>query len=265
MPTGISQKKGYSARMNAIPHACLIIIGNEILSGRTRDTNLGWLAEQLNSSGVRMYEARVIPDVEEIIIATVNACRARFDYVFTTGGIGPTHDDITSAAIAKAFGVPLILHPEAKRLLQQHYTAGDLNEARLKMAYIPEGASLIANPVSSAPGFQIGNVFVMAGVPRIMQAMFDDIRPRLRGGSQTHTVTLHTNLAEGTYAARLSEIQTAFPDIEIGSYPHFRQGRVSASLVARGTDIAQLAQVEERLDEMIAELGGRRLSDSDIA
>jgi molybdenum cofactor synthesis domain-containing protein len=251
--------------MTATSHACLIIIGNEILSGRTKDTNLAWLGEQLNECGVRLFEGRVIPDVEEIIIATVNECRARFDYVFTTGGIGPTHDDITSAAIAKAFGVPLLLHPEAHRLLQAHYTPDQLNEARRKMAYIPEGASLIANPVSSAPGFQMENVFVMAGVPRIMQAMFDDIRPRLKGGAKTQALTLHTNLPEGTYAAALTELQAAFPDIEIGSYPHFRHGRISTSLVARGHDLARLAQLEDRLDEMIAALGGKRLSDTDVA
>ena len=251
--------------MNASPHACLIIIGNEILSGRTRDSNLGWLGEQLNECGVRLFEGRVIPDVEEIIIATVNECRARFDYVFTTGGIGPTHDDITSAAIAKAFGVTLELNPEAEKLLQAHYEPGQLNDARMKMAYIPHGASLIANPVSSAPGFQIGNVFVMAGVPRIMQAMFDDIRPRLKGGPKAFAVTLHTNLAEGTYAAALTTLQDAFPDIEIGSYPHFRAGKISTSLVARGQDLARLAQLEDRLDEMVAELGGRRLSDAEVA
>jgi molybdenum cofactor synthesis domain-containing protein len=251
--------------MNASPHACLIIIGNEILSGRTRDTNLGWLGEQLNECGVRLYEGRVIPDVEEIIIATVNECRARFDYVFTTGGIGPTHDDITSAAISKAFGVSLELNPEAEKLLQAHYEPGQLNDARMKMAYIPHGASLIANPVSSAPGFQIGNVFVMAGVPRIMQAMFDDIRPRLKGGPRAHAVTLHTNLAEGTYAAALTELQEAFPDIEIGSYPHFRSGKISTSLVARGHDLARLAQLEDRMDEMVAALGGRRLTDAEVA
>lgn len=251
--------------MNATPHACLLIIGNEILSGRTKDTNLSWLGEQLNECGVRLYEARVIPDVEEIIIATLNECRAKFTYVFTTGGIGPTHDDITSAAVAKAFSVPLELHPEAHRILEAHYKPGELNEARLKMAHVPQGASLIANPVSSAPGFQMENVFVMAGVPRIMQAMFDDIRPRLKGGAKTQAVTIHTNLPEGTYAAKLTELQGEFPDIEIGSYPHFRHGCISTSLVARGPDLARLAQLEERLDEMVAELGGRRLSEAELA
>ncbi|MGH7115310.1 MAG: competence/damage-inducible protein A, partial [Stellaceae bacterium] len=148
--------------------ACVLIIGNEILSGRTQDENLGFLARELNEAGIRLREARVIPDVAEVIVATVNEVRRRFDYVFTTGGIGPTHDDITARCMADAFAVPLILHPDARRLLETHYPAGHLNEARLRMAMGPEGAVLLPNPISRAPGFQVGNVFVLPGVPSIM-------------------------------------------------------------------------------------------------
>ena len=164
--------------------AALIIIGNEILSGRTKDANLPHLATELNSVGVRLAEVRVIPDIEAEIIATVNALRAKFDYVFTTGGIGPTHDDITAESIAKAFELPLTQHPEALRRLQHHYNDNglELTAARLRMANTPEGASLIDNPISTAPGFRVGNVFVMAGVPKIMQAMLASLKDQLHGG-----------------------------------------------------------------------------------
>src|SRR5512134_200599 len=162
--------------------AAVIIIGNEVLSGRTADANLCFLAKALNEVGVRVREARIIPDDEAVIVETVNACRQTFDYVLTTGGIGPTHDDITSASIAKAFGVPLERNPQAIRALEQHYRPGEFNEAGRKMADIPAGASLIDNPLSKAPGFQIGNVFVLPGVPVIMRAMFDGLRARLSGG-----------------------------------------------------------------------------------
>lgn len=223
------------------PTACLIIIGNEILSGRTKDTNLPWLGEQLNEIGVRLREARVIPDIHETIVATVNACRTAFDYVFTTGGIGPTHDDITSAAIAKAFGVALPRHPEAERLLRAHY--GDqINEARLKMAEIPEGGTLIPNPVSIAPGYRIGNVFVLAGVPRIMQAMFEHAKHELRGGKKMLSRTLSIFVTEGTIAKGLTDIQNRFPEVEIGSYPFIRTNRLGTSLVLRCTNEARLGE-----------------------
>jgi len=164
--------------------ACLIVIGNEILSGRTRDANLAFIGARLNEVGIRLAEARVIPDVEDVIVEAVNEVRRRFVYVFTTGGIGPTHDDITAASVAKAFGVPLIQNPAARALLEARYEPGMLNEARLRMANTPKGARLIENPVSTAPGFQIGNVFVMAGVPTIMRAMFEGVVPRLVGGNR---------------------------------------------------------------------------------
>src|SRR6202051_3823473 len=202
--------------------ACVVIIGNEILSGRTQDANLAFIAQGLNDAGIRLREARVIPDDTETIIGTVNEVRAKFDYVFTTGGIGPTHDDITSACIAEAFGVPLIVHPEAKRILESHYPPGGLNEARLRMAQVPEGAALLPNPISRAPGFRIGNVFVLPGVPQIMQAIFNELRHRLQGGAAVLSRSVSCTLAEGTIAKDLGELQTRYSDLEIGSYPYFR-------------------------------------------
>jgi len=180
--------------------ACVLIIGNEILSGRVQDANLAFLATGLNEAGVRLREARVIPDVAETIVSTVNEVRRNFDYVFTTGGIGPTHDDITSACIAEAFGVKLIVHPEAKRILESHYPPGGLNEARLRMAHMPEGSVLLLNPISRAPGFRIGNVYVMAGVPQVMQATFSELQHRLRGGAKVLSRSVSCGLGEGTIA-----------------------------------------------------------------
>src|SRR5215467_3543853 len=168
----------------AVVTACVLIIGNEILSGRTQDANLAFLARGLNDAGIRLREARVIPDDRGDIVSTVNEVRRAFDYVFTTGGIGPTHDDITAQCVADAFGVALIIHPEAKRLLETHYPPGQLNEARLRMAMVPEGAALLPNPISRAPGFQIANVFVLPGVPSIMQGIFEQLKYRLVGGEK---------------------------------------------------------------------------------
>ncbi len=233
------------------PTACLIVIGNEILSGRTKDKNISWLANELNENGLRLTEVRVIPDVTETIIATVNACRAQFTYIFTTGGIGPTHDDITSEAIALAFGVPLECNKEARALLLRHYGEADLNEARLKMAHIPVGSALIPNPVSAAPGFHIGNVYVMAGVPSIMQAMFAEIRHELKGGAKMLSRTVSAYITEGILAADLTAIQNSNPDIEIGSYPFMRAQRLGTSLVARGTDAQALDAVQNELRAML--------------
>lgn len=237
--------------------AALIIIGNEILSGRTQDRNLAYIAQALNDAGVKLMEVRVIPDLEGAIIETVNALRGAFDYVFTTGGIGPTHDDITTAAIAKAFGVNVVRHPEAERRLLKHYTPEQVNEARMKMADIPEGATLIDNPVSSAPGFIIGNVYVMAGVPSIMQAMLDQVIPSLKGGLPTRSKTLSANITEGTIAADLTEIQNRYPDVEIGSYPFMKQGRLGTSLVARATDTARLAACAADIQAMLERFGAQ--------
>lgn len=192
--------------------ACLLIIGNEILSGRTQDTNLVFLGKRLNDIGIRLVEARVIPDIESVIVETVNEVRARHDYVFTTGGIGPTHDDITAACIAKAFGLPLIRNPQALAILAAHYPAGELNEARLQMTNTPEGARLIENPVSRAPGFQIENVFVMAGIPAIAQAMFEGVVERLVGGQPLISKSLTVDLPEGALAKGLGALQRRYPD-----------------------------------------------------
>ena len=236
--------------------ACLIIIGNEILSGRTRDANLQFLAENLNALGIRLMEGRIIPDVEDTIIAAVNDARARFDYVFTTGGIGPTHDDITAAAVARAFGRRLIRHPAAEALLLAHYRPEDVTPERMKMADVPEDAVLLDNPVSRAPGFQVDNVFVLPGVPRIMQAMFDLFKHRLAGGAAMLSRSIASYTPEGEIAARLADLQGAYPALEIGSYPFSRDGRHGATIVIRGTDQADIAQAADALRAIIRGLGG---------
>lgn len=235
-----------------MPTACLLIIGNEILSGRTQDKNLAWIAAQLGEIGIKLAEVRVIPDVGTTIVETVNACRAAFTYVFTTGGIGPTHDDITTEYVAQAFGRKVIRHPEAERRLRNHYPPDQINEARLKMADVPEGATLIDNPVSAAPGFRIGNVYVMAGVPRIMQAMFDGIKGEFTGGPRILSATVSAHITEGTIAAELAAIQQRFANVEIGSYPFMRDGRLGTSLVARATDAAALQACMGEIRRMLA-------------
>jgi molybdenum cofactor synthesis domain-containing protein len=236
--------------------ACVLIIGNEILSGRTQDENLGFLARGLNEVGIRLREARVIPDIAEVIVAAVNELRQRFDYVFTTGGIGPTHDDITAQSISDAFAVPLIVHPDAKRLLESHYPSGELNAARLRMAMVPEGAALLPNPISQAPGFRIGNVFVLPGVPRIMQSIFEQLKYRLAGGDKVLSRSVSCRLGEGTLAADLSLLQNRYRDVEIGSYPYFRRGDFGVTLVLRGTDRDRLVAATEELKSLILGLGG---------
>jgi molybdenum cofactor synthesis domain-containing protein len=236
--------------------ACVLIICNEILSGRTQDTNLAYIATGLNSVGVTLKEARVIADIPEAIIGTVNEVRAAFDYVFTTGGIGPTHDDITSECIAKAFGVPWTLHPEAHQIFLDHYKPGELNEARLRMAHTPEGASLIKNAVSRAPGFRMGNVFVMAGIPRVMQAMFDAVKHDLKGGRPMLSRSVSCHLAEGIIAKGLGEIQRRFADLDIGSYPFYRRGEFGTTLVLRGRDSDRLAAGTAEVVTLVRSLGG---------
>jgi molybdenum cofactor synthesis domain-containing protein len=235
--------------------AAVLIIGNEILSGRTRDVNLAYLAAGLTELGIRLREARVVADVEADIVRAVNECRARYDYVFTTGGIGPTHDDITAECVAKAFAVPLIRNPEAVSRLERRYEPGMLNEARLRMANTPEGAVLIDNPVSTAPGFQIGNVFVLAGVPSIMQAMFDGLRARLTGGAPMLSRTVSAFVGEGTIALGLGELQQRYRDVDIGSYPFYRHGKYGASFVLRGTERARIDHAATELRTLITSLG----------
>ena len=243
----------------ANPTACLLVIGNEVLSGRTQDANIKFIALGLGAIGVPLREVRVIPDVAETIIATVNECRARFDHVFTTGGIGPTHDDITSECVASAFGVPWEPHPEAWARMERHYLAqsntSEFNPARQRMATMPRGATLIDNPVSIAPGFTIGNVHVMAGVPRIMQAMFAGLAPTLEGGTPIVSRAVHaTGLLEGDVASGLKTIQNRYPDLDLGSYPYYRATGNGVALVAKGVDGAALdaciAEVAALIDAM---------------
>ena len=238
--------------------ACVLIIGNEILSGRTQDVNLNYLAKGLNAVGIRLTEARVIPDLPEVIVATVNEVRAKFRYVFTTGGIGPTHDDITSECVARAFGVPLVLHPEARRILEAHYRERGLefNAARQRMAQVPEGAELIFNPISRAPGFRIGNVFVMAGVPQVMQAMFESLVGTLEGGRPVLSRTISCGLAEGALAEGLGAIQARYPDVDIGSYPWYRRGAYGVSLALRSPEAARLAAAGDEVAALVRALGG---------
>jgi molybdenum cofactor synthesis domain-containing protein len=235
--------------------ACVIIIGDEVLSGRTQDLNLAFLARALNEVGIRVAEARVIPDIEEAIVETLNTCRVRFDYVFTTGGIGPTHDDITAASVAAAFGVPLHRDPDAVRRLERQYAPADRNAARLRMADVPKGAILIDNPVSGAPGFQMENVFVLPGVPRIMQAMFDGLCDRLAGGDPVQSRSVAAFTTEGSIAVPLAALQARHERVKIGSNPFVRDGRLGTSLVLRTTDPAALDQATEEVIDLIRSIG----------
>lgn len=236
--------------------ACVIIIGNEILSGRTQDQNLAYIGKRCDELGIRLNEARVIADDEATIVETVNQCRANFTYVFTTGGIGPTHDDISSASVGLAFARKIIRHPDAVAAMDSYYDSGQLTEARLKMADVPEGARLIDNPVSGAPGFQLENVFVLPGVPMIMQAMFEGITDRLTGGEPLLSDTVATNLGESMVAEGLGLIQDKYADVSIGSYPYFKKGKLGVNLVLRGTDAEKLAVVKEELQGLIRSLDG---------
>jgi molybdenum cofactor synthesis domain-containing protein len=227
--------------------AALVIIGNEILSGRTADANTPWIAERLTERGILLVEVRIIPDVERIILSTLNQLRADYDYVFTTGGIGPTHDDITAESVAKVFGVPLVQNDQATRILADYYGTEKLEFPRAKMAMIPQGAKLIPNPVSAAPGFIIENVHVMAGVPRIMQAMMDHVLGEIKAGKPILSNTVACSLLESKVAEDLTELQKNYPDVDIGSYPHYRGGTMGLSLVLRATN-------NENLDLATAEI-----------
>lgn len=244
--------------------AALLIIGNEILSGRTHDKNIPYIATKLNAAGIRLREVRVVADVPDAIIEAVNGLRQRYDYVFTTGGIGPTHDDITSENIAAAFGVKLVRHPEAERILRAHYDAATINEARLSMADMPEGATLIPNPVSSAPGFTIGNVHVMAGVPKICQAMVDWLIPSLTGGAPVLSVSITTNLPEGAIADGLTAIAEQFGDVDIGSYPNYKHGEFSTTLVVRSPDDVRNQAAGDAVRKLITAQGGRVVDEAPL-
>jgi molybdenum cofactor synthesis domain-containing protein len=222
--------------------AALCIIGDEILSGRTQDKNIAQIASWLNVQGIRLREVRVVPDVEEAIVEAVNILRARNDYLFTTGGIGPTHDDITVDAIAAALGVPVVLHPVAREILERYYeTRGGINEGRLRMARVPEGADLIANKMSGAPGIKVDNIFIMAGVPHITAGMLDALTGTLEGGAPLLSHQIGCWVAESEIAALLRDTEKAHEECQIGSYPFFRDGKVGANFVVRSTDADMLA------------------------
>ncbi|MGL5116894.1 MAG: competence/damage-inducible protein A [Beijerinckiaceae bacterium] len=222
--------------------AAILVIGDEILSGRTKDKNIGYIAEYLTNIGIDLKEVRVVADEEPDIVAALNALRGRYTYVFTTGGIGPTHDDITADCVAKAFGVAIDHDPRAIAMLRDRYKAEELNEARLRMARIPEGADLIENPISRAPGFKLGNVIVMAGVPNIMQAMLDHVAPTLATGLRMVAESIDAHgMPEGIYAKALGEVAAANPTVSIGSYPSFIGGGFRNQIVVRGKDAAAVS------------------------
>lgn len=230
--------------------AAVLLIGDELLSGRTQDTNLRTLALFLQPLGVQLREARVVSDVEAEIAAGLNALRGRYDYVFTTGGIGPTHDDKTADSVAQAFGLPIEINAAARAVLDRHYGEA-LNESRLRMARMPVGAIPIANPVSKAPGFQIGNVFVLAGVPSIMRGMLEDVAPRLRGGAVVESRSIRRpGLREGDIGAALGALQARFPEVALGSYPWFDADGYGVNLVARSANLAQLEEAAAALEAL---------------
>jgi molybdenum cofactor synthesis domain-containing protein len=235
--------------------AGLLVIGDEILSGRTKDVNIATTAEFCTDLGIELKEVRVVSDETDDIVDALNALRARYTYVFTTGGIGPTHDDITADAVAKAFGVALPINEQARSMLEARWkqTGTEVNEARLRMARIPEGADLIVNSVSAAPGFRIGNVHVMAGVPIIMKAMLEALAPTLKGGKKVMSVTVKAAVGEGTVGGPLGQLQAQYPDVKMGSYPQMGKDRVMTELVLRSSDEARLAEAAEKVRAMVAE------------
>ncbi|RST31755.1 competence/damage-inducible protein A [Sphingomonas ginkgonis] len=236
--------------------AALVVIGDEILSGRTQDKNVAQLASWLNVQGIRLAEVRVVPDVEEKIVAAVNALRSANDYLFTTGGIGPTHDDITVDAIAAALGVGVIVHPEARAILERHYeTRGGLTDARLRMARVPKGADLIPNRMSGAPGIRIGNLFILAGVPHIAAGMLDALTGALEGGRPLVSETVGAYVPESEVAETLAALEKATPGISIGSYPFFREGRIGANFVIRSEDPGLASAAAGTLGDRLRELG----------
>ncbi len=235
--------------------AAILVIGDEILSGRTKDKNIGYIAEYLTAIGIDLKEVRVVSDDETAIVAALNALRAAYTYVFTTGGIGPTHDDITADCVAKAFGVSIDYHPEAMRIISERAArmGAEMNEARKRMARIPAGAALVENKVSGAPGFRIGNVTVMAGVPSIMQAMLDAVAPTLKTGVKMLSESIRADLREGDVGSELGEIAKANPDVTIGSYPFFDDKLgPNTNIVVRARDQAKLSAARKAVEEMLA-------------
>ena len=241
--------------MGKVWTAALVVIGDEILSGRTQDRNIAQVASWLNVQGIRLAEVRVVPDVQARIVEAVNALRGANDYLFTTGGIGPTHDDITVDSIAAALGVPVVVHPEGRAMLERYYAErGGLTEARLRMARVPEGAELIANRMSGAPGIRLGNLFILAGVPHIAAGMLDALTGTLEGGRPLVSVTVGAWAAESEVAELLAATERAHEGVSIGSYPFFKEGRVGANFVVRSED--------ERLARRCADALGSALADA---
>ena len=237
--------------------AATLVIGDEILSGRTKDKNVGYIADYLTAIGIDLKEVRVVADDESAIVEALNALRAKYTYVFTTGGIGPTHDDITADCVAKAFGVALPYHPDAIALIKERLakTGGELNEARMRMARIPEGAKLVANNVSGAPGFWIGNVITMAGIPTVMQAMLDEVAPRLKTGTKLMSETIRADLKEGDVGTELGAIAKANPEAIIGSYPFFDEKLgPNTNIVVRSRDPQKLRTVKCAVEDMLAKV-----------
>ncbi len=235
--------------------AAVLIIGNEILSGRTQDTNLNYIATVLGGWGIQVHEALVIPDVEERIVDCVNQYRREFDYLFTTGGIGPTHDDITADCVAKAFDVPLVIHPDIEAVIRRRPAPEDVMQNRLRMARVPQGARLIDNPTGGPQGFAIENVHVMAGIPRVMQAMLGSLEGKLARGAVVQSRSITAYLGESQVADELSAIQDRFQDLDLGSYPFLKDSRYGTTLVIRGTDIDRLEAAAEEVRQLIKNAG----------
>ncbi len=245
---------GKSESESAIVTAGLLVIGDEILSGRTKDKNIGFIAEYLTAIGIDLKEVRVVPDEQPEIVAALNALRTRYSYVFTTGGIGPTHDDITAEAVAKAFGVSIDYHPRAVEILRARLaeTGGEMNEARMRMTRIPAGGELVLNKVSAAPGFRIGNVVVMAGIPSVMQAMLEYVTPQLETGVKMLSESLRTDCREGDIGTELGAVAKAHPDVMIGSYPFIDENRsANAHVVMRSRDPEKLAAAKAAVEAML--------------
>ncbi len=244
-----------SETADALVTAGLLVVGDEILSGRTKDKNIGYIAEYLTAIGIDLREVRIVADEETAIVEALNALRPRYSYVFTTGGIGPTHDDITADAVARAFGVSIDHDPRAVALLRARFGDADLNAARMRMARLPAGAELIHNKVSTAPGFRIGNVFVMAGVPTIMQAMLDYVAPTLATGAKMLSATVRADAREGDIGGPLGEVQKAHPGTMIGSYPFFDEKRgPNTNIVVRARDPARLAAAKDAVEAMLVKV-----------
>jgi len=233
--------------------AGIIIIGNEILSGRTKDLNTSTLAKWLNSIGIKVVEARSIPDIENIIINTTNELRKKFDYVFTTGGIGPTHDDITSESVSKAFGIKYEIHKEAYKILEKYYGKDDFNEGRQRMSWMPSNANLILNPASGAPGFYVENVFCLPGVPSILESMLPNLNNKLVGGEPILSKTISVITLESEIAKPLKQTQQKNNDVDIGSYPFFRKGKIGVSIVLRSRDQSKIDECNSQILDLIKE------------